>query len=229
MKFPIAILFCLFVSHFCFSQDSRFIDKILDYESCRSCYFILLNVESDAYTGKIIIEADDLYNFLEKNKEMDKSESKDYIKYILLNGVLTLKNVSLDKDEYFLNMSNLAGISTTRQAFRIVDESINSDEDEQVKKIVSRGCIAVIKYYFLGKALDSSESSNTTDCHKLIGEQNDGVFQFRKFVTEKQKSYIASKLFEWEIPTYLNHYNDQLVINQNNVKDIKDNKSKGNN
>ncbi len=67
------LFFMLLLS--CSKSNRAFYDKVLSDFGTRS-YFIALDIKSDFYKGRVLIENNDLYNFLNKTKGWDKERYK---------------------------------------------------------------------------------------------------------------------------------------------------------
>lgn len=97
-------VFCLlFVMLFfsCSKNNSPFYNKVLsDFDS--TSYFIALDIRSPDYKGRVIIENNDLYSFLNKTKGWDKINYKSRMKKILVHSrVLDIDNRDLLKWKFF--------------------------------------------------------------------------------------------------------------------------------
>lgn len=193
--------YSLFLIQLAVAQSDRFYDKVLGFDSCRDCYFIVIEIESEPYSGKVIVENDDLRDFINKTENLDKTTYKEYVKDILLNNKkITLKNAYL-KDS-FLYVKNGG-----EHQFRPLYES------EQVNTIASKGCVPFIKYYFFDESLDTIQNPESTDCKEFIKSQNKNLPLTKDGASFlKEQNTIINKLFEWEIPVRMDHYSGWLTI-----------------
>ena len=69
----------------CSRTDTSFYDKVLSDFSDKS-YFIALDIKSSAYKGRVIIENNDLYNYLNKTESWDKISYKSKLEKILIHS-----------------------------------------------------------------------------------------------------------------------------------------------
>ncbi len=94
-----SIFILLFVMLFssCSTNDTAFYDKVVsDFDV--TTYFIAIDIRSSAYNGRVIIENNDLYNFLNKTKGWDTLSYKSNMKKILVHRrVLKINNTDLLK------------------------------------------------------------------------------------------------------------------------------------
>jgi len=210
MRILLSFFFCLCLVQFGSAQPGRFYDKVLGYDNCKDCYFIVLEVESEAYTGKVLIENDDLQDFLSKTESLDRVRYREYVKDILINRrKVIIKNSYLDGD--FLNVKNVS-----ERKFRLLNES------EKVNKIASRGCVQFLKYYFLEESLASIQHTESSDCKEFIKSQNKDLSLLRGEASFlKEQNTIVKVLFEWEIPIRMNHYSGWLVIDKVNFQETR--------
>ena len=77
--------------------SSDFYDTVLCSYSLHSI-FVLVDIESDEYDGKAIIENGDLFEFLNQTKGFDKKQYKSFMKDLLSkNSKLSLEKSELNK------------------------------------------------------------------------------------------------------------------------------------
>ena len=90
------LLFVILFSS-CSTNNTAFYDKVLSDFDVTS-YFIAIDIRSSAYNGRVIIENNDLYNFLNKTKGWDRKSYKSGMKKILVHRrVLKINNTDLLK------------------------------------------------------------------------------------------------------------------------------------
>lgn len=78
------ILFALLLSSCAMNKDTSFYQKITnDFD--RYSYFVSIELRSSNYNGIIIIENDDLFNYLQTTQKIDKEKYKEMIKEKLVN------------------------------------------------------------------------------------------------------------------------------------------------
>lgn len=201
MKILFSLFICLGFVQFAIAQSEDFYEKILSYNNCRDCYFIVVEVESEPYSGKIVVESDDLQDFLNKTENLDKAKYKGYIKALLVNKEkFVLRNAQSDGD--FLNVKNVS-----EHQFRILNES------DEVNKIASKGCVSFIKHYFLEASPDPIQNSESMDCKEFIKSQNKDLSLTKEGASFlKEQNTIIYRLFNWEIPIRMDHYSGWLTI-----------------
>lgn len=200
MKLLLMFLLCFSTPVVYFGQD-EFYSKVLSYDDCRNCYFIALDVSSASYTGRVVVENDDLYLLLNKTKGFNKEQYKNFVQNLLAKKErLVLKNASLDKYGSFINVKGVG-----YREIRVVKEASN------VEKVASKGCIAFVKNYFLHKPLKPIEESASGSCKNFVEIQKEDLL-LRLDVSEDEKGAIINKLFEWQIPIYFNSLAGSLEI-----------------
>jgi hypothetical protein len=90
------LLFVILFSS-CSTNNTAFYDKVLSDFDVTS-YFIAIDIRSSAYNGRVIIENNDLYNFLNKTKGWDRKSYKSGMKKFLVHRrVLKINNTDLLK------------------------------------------------------------------------------------------------------------------------------------
>ena len=97
MKTYSIILLSVLLLSSCSTNNNAFYDKVLSDFGVTS-YFIALDISSSAYTGRVIIENNDLYNFMNKTKGWDKKSYGQKMKKILVHRrVLKINDTDLLK------------------------------------------------------------------------------------------------------------------------------------
>jgi hypothetical protein len=95
--FSIITLLSALLFSSCSTNNNAFYDKVLSDFGVRS-YFIALDISSSAYNGRVIIENNDLYNFMNKTKGWDKKRYSSGMKKILVRKrVLKINDTDLLK------------------------------------------------------------------------------------------------------------------------------------
>jgi hypothetical protein len=212
MRMILLCFFCLLSVRTSHGQNLEFYERVLSDVKCMYCYFVVLDVESDAYDGKVVIENGALYDFLKKTKGFDKTEYKEFMKDLLLSKKkLALDNASMDGGESYLNVKD-AG----EREFRVVIYSDRFGEAAaKVEAASSKGCVPFIKHYFLGEPLDRIEQSGSADCAEFIGNQKEVLLARGVTLGDRERDLIIDKLFEWHIPTRIDDLSTLLVIEGN--------------
>ena len=82
---------------FCLVQNESFYEKILnDFDS--NSRFILINVKSSEYEGKLIIQNNDFFYFLNQKQHLDKNEYKLFVeKNLKRNLIFNLGTTNFEK------------------------------------------------------------------------------------------------------------------------------------
>lgn len=206
MKMILVLLFLL-TAQICLSQERKFLDTILEYERCRDCYFLSIDVASEKYSGKVVIENDDLFDFLNKTRGLDKTRYKEFVKDLVINKKrLVLDKSSVKSDGTFLKIK---GIS--EHEFRVVNEI------PDIEAVAAQGCVAFIRHYFLAEPIETAVRPVSEDCEEFIRKQNDDLLM-RSGLSTMERSIVIDKLFEWEIPTRIDHYSGALIIEKENLR-----------
>lgn len=115
----------------CTNLDLPFYNKVLnDFDS--SSYFIALNLKSPDFEGRVIIENNNLYRFLNKTKGFNKDKYISFMKKTLAHQ-RTLKTEEKDIDSWkFIKVKDI----------------------ESVMQIADRGKDNFVAYYFNGILLN---------------------------------------------------------------------------
>lgn len=129
---------CLIVTQTNFGQKEDFYDKVLDDMQCMYCSHIAIEVESSVYTGRVTIDNNELYFFLNNTKGYDKTVYKNFVKKLLIN------KEKLKLDDAFLSDSKETILVKTTNLVRF---EIVKDSDE-IKEIAAKGKEEFIKHYF---------------------------------------------------------------------------------
>lgn len=141
------IIFALILSSCTMNKDTSFYQKVInDFD--RYSYFISIELHTSNYNGKVIIENDDLYNYLQQTHKIDKEKYKTMIKEKLLN------HLSLELSNNNQSQSNF----------------IKVPEIESVNTIAKKGIDEFIKTYFDGKVLKDgvTDDERTVIIQKLF-------------------------------------------------------------
>jgi hypothetical protein len=177
----------------CLGQDPKFYEMILRDAPCRYCYFLAFDVESPRYTGRVVIEHEDLFRFLNETRKLDRAKYRAFLGDLLLKGKrLSLGNRVERRNDTFLRING-----TTDYGFRIVNKI------DEIEMISSKGCASFIRYYFMREP-EPLETTAGEDCKKFIANQKKDLYLERRLST-LERSIIISKLFAWGIPIINNH------------------------
>ncbi|MGB7067861.1 MAG: hypothetical protein WBD22_00010 [Pyrinomonadaceae bacterium] len=201
MKNILLFLFLLLMAQTCFGQSNKFFDTILEYERCRDCYFLSIDVASEKYSGNVVIENDDLFGFLNKTRGLDKTQYKEFAKDLLVNKKkLVLDKSNVESDGTFLKIK---GVS--EHEFRVVNEI------PDIEAVSAQGCVAFVKHYFPAESIEAAVAPVSEDCREFIRRQNDDLLM-KSGLSTMERSVVINKLFEWEIPTRMDDYSGSLTI-----------------
>jgi hypothetical protein len=198
-KLVFRLVLILLVVPFVRGQQVSYIDRVVDYLDCTYCYFISLNVQSDAYTGKAIIENDNLYTFLHESAGMSKARYGSFVKSLLQSGKsLKIKNATLNPTTKSLDVKRIQGIH-----FSVVQEP-----DQEVKDLFKKGCVATISSLFTVNLLNQ----NLQDCEALLSAQNERTFLVRRPINPQSEPALVAQLFDWNVLVRLDDLAGRLVI-----------------
>jgi hypothetical protein len=115
----------------CTNYNTPFYDKVLDDFDTHS-YFVAVDIKSSSYKGRVIIENNNLYQFFQRTKGLNREKYKYQMKRILAHHkVLTIENKDYSESN-FLKVSEL----------------------ESVIQVANRGSEYFIAYYFNGVVLN---------------------------------------------------------------------------
>ncbi len=129
----ILVILLIFKNPFtaCTHDNLSFYKKILhDFDT--SSYFVALNIKSPDYKGRAIIENNNLYQYLNKAKGLDK---KEYIQF-MIKTLSHHRALKLSGDDI------------------IAWKFIKVQEVQSVMLVASRGLDNFIEYYFNGSVLN---------------------------------------------------------------------------
>lgn len=187
-----------------YSHCQTFYNQLFGFESCRNCYFVVINLKSNVYTGPSIIETDDLLAFLAKKRGLSPLKSRDYARSLLQrNKWLQANDASLSGHGFFVRFKG-----SNDDMFRIVKKS------EEVDKIASKGCVSFIQYYFLNALAEKPSEHNDDDCKEFIVKQKRTLQLERKIMGIRGQNAIIRKLFQWHIPTRIDDISGLLTIDR---------------
>jgi len=210
----LVIIVILFLSSNIFGQttdvqENPFLDGIFGYDCSRYCYFLVLNVDSDSFVGKVAIESGNLFLFVKKTKGFDRKGYVKYVKDLITNGkTLFLENTMTDEHDIFLQIKN-----TSIGKFLLVYDNRQMDQD------FSGNCIEFVTRYFLPENNGSTDVDNLT-CRQFI-KNHKHILRLNQPLGLKKEAVVISKLFDWEIPVRKEHLSNRLIIDKQRVKSKK--------
>lgn len=115
----IAFLLSAFLLYSCSHGNTSFYDTVLnDFDS--SSYYVALNIKSPDYKGRVIIENNDLYHYLNKTKGLDK------IKYHALMLKILVHNRYLRVDDTDLSKWKFIKVPLVNSVIFNANKGVNS-------------------------------------------------------------------------------------------------------
>jgi hypothetical protein len=178
-------------------QTADYFDKLLDSVGR---YYVVLNVASLEYTGKVVIEKENLYVFFNETKGLDKERYKASVKETLASGSpLILENAETDKDGLFLIVK-----AASEHKFRLLRNSRMLDE------YFAKGCVATISHFFVKRPDDTRADS--TDCRQYVNTLNLKDRRIKEVLDGRDEATLISMLFEWNILSRFDGLSGRVVI-----------------
>lgn len=196
-------LIMVIMTGICKGQQTDFYDKVLDFHCQRYCNFLVLDLETESYSGRVIVESGQLFLVLKKVKGFDEEQSKEFIYSLLLKKErLLLKDVkSTIKDNLYLNIEGFSS-----EKFRVLQR------DYEIEETASKGCVEFVSHYFLEK---NDRKVSVQDCQKLIeNQENKTSLTLKRRVGIGEETAVIEKLFEWQIPVHIDHDSNSLIIDK---------------
>lgn len=197
------LLFFLFVFGLvssAYGQTDEFCDRVISLRDGRSNYFIPINVRSESFSGKVVVESYRLFDYLTATRGFDAKTYKSFmLKFLDENKELEMKGVTIDENRLFLSGENIK-----KYSFRVVESY------QPFEVIYAQGCEELLQYYFAPSLGDSSEKGKS-DCKQRIKLNGQDLFMRPKFNLAEQNNVIA-KLFEMDIPISLDDISGSLRI-----------------
>lgn len=180
------------------AQGNSFLRTIIGDDECRTCYFLSLEVESAEYNGRVVIENDDLFDFVRLTRKLSWDEYKEFAHELVTNN----RKLDLRSYDVRVNAKTVLYIDKiSENTFRIVPQI------PEFEVIASRGCVEFVKEFFIESA-DATKSNNkraNTDCREFILDQNENLSTVRK-LSALEESFVIDRLFHWQIPIVNDHY-----------------------
>ncbi|MEQ1607091.1 MAG: hypothetical protein ABL999_19675 [Pyrinomonadaceae bacterium] len=186
------------------AQDPAFFDRILNDRDCRQCYFVSLEVSSLQYSGKVIIENDELFSFIRDTKGLNGKEYSEFMKDLLMSGKSLMLDSAIPGAEGL--SLNIKGV--TKNQFRLLKSS------DELEKTLAKGCIATVSRYFLDKSIDSMNGVSLQDCHAYIKDQKKGKLMSSIPLGAGEDATLIARLFEWQIPARIDDLSGRIVISK---------------
>jgi len=164
--------------------DSLYYDLILKNLSPNS-YFIVLNIDSPNYSGKVIIANGYLFNFLKETRKYSIPQYRNFMKDLLIKSdTLKTSSICFKKDE-------LVSYEWGFYSFK---------EDSLVNYYASKGKKEFLNHYF--------------SIGKKFGRIKKDIYNSATDKSEKTniECAIINQLFKWEIPVKTDCFDGDLVI-----------------
>lgn len=200
MRTCVAVLIILTCSAAVFAQTPEFCDRVLSLRDGRSNYFIPINVRSDLFTGKVVVESFRLNDYLKETKGFDGAAYKTYVMELLeRKRELEIKDAAIDRSGFYLS-----GPALKKYTFRVV---VASNEFDIVS---AQGCKVLLKHYFSPDLIESTEMGKA-GCRESIISSKVDLFMRPKYDLAEQNNVIAA-LFDMDIPISLDDISQSLRI-----------------
>jgi len=178
-------------------QPADFVDKLLDSVGR---YYVAVDVSSIEYTGKVVIENDELYVFLNETKGLDRKSYIAFMKEALASGSpLILENAKTDKDGLFLIVK-----AASEHKFRLLRNSRMLDE------VFAKGCVATISHFFVKRPDDTR--ANSTDCREYVKSLDLRDRRIKEVLDGRDEATLISMLFEWNVLSRFDGLSGRIVI-----------------
>lgn len=190
MKRMLLFLFVAVLSCPTYSQTIEFCERVIGYRDGRSDYFIPINVKSETFSGRVVVESYNLFDYLKATKGFDAKAYKSFmLNFLKEKQELVMKDATIDDRGFFLSGKNVK-----ESSFRIVESS-------QVFEIVfAQGCEQLIRYYF-SPSLPEANEKGKSSCKERVRLNGQDLFIRPKYDFAEQNNVIV-RLFEMDIPIH---------------------------
>ena len=189
-------------------DDSKFFNELLDFQSCTNCYFVQIDIQSGPYSGKALIENDDLIEVL---RRIERIETPQYRTVVL--DLLTDKRRLHINNAVVAHDLLLTSVDLPDTQFRLVRDY------GPVNDIATRGCKAFVRHYFTHQNAEKVDPESAS-CLEFVAEATEQLALTKRTVGLLEENAIVSKLFEWRIPIRRDGVSGFLVIDKAVVKRI---------
>ena len=183
-------LFMVGISLSCsaFGQTNGFCETVLTRYEGRSDYFIPINIRAKSFSGKVIVENYNLFDFLKATRGFNLKTYRSYMLDILENNKeIDMKNVAIDAKGFFL-----FGKNVKENTFRIVGSSKIFD------MVFAKGCNELVRYYFSPSIVEPNEKGQS-GCKENIKRNGQNLF-IRPSSDFAEQNNAVVRLFESDIP-----------------------------
>jgi hypothetical protein len=120
LKGVVFIIFLILMNPFsgCTKVNTAFYDKILnDFDT--NSYFVALDIKSTSYKGRVIIENNNLYQYLSKTKGLTREKYQSFMRRILVHH----KVLKIDYKD--LSASNFIKVAEVASVIQIASRGVN--------------------------------------------------------------------------------------------------------
>ena len=191
-------LFILGAPIYC--QTAEFIERVVSYRDGRNNYFIPIRVKSEQFTGEVIVENFNLFDYLRMARGFDATAYKPFALNLLKGkSELEMTGAKVDEAGMFLSGKNIK-----EHTFRIVVPS------QAVETVSAKGCEQFIRYYF-APPLTETENQDKLSCKDRIRLNTKDLLMKPKYDLIEENNVIV-RLFEMDIPTYVDDISGNLKI-----------------
>ena len=189
-----------------YGQTAEFCELVIDYQHGRNGYFVPIQVKSKSFSGKVVVESYNLFDYLTATRGFDTKTYKSFMLNLLKEKQqLDMKGVSIDDRGLFL-----AGKNIKERTFRIVESS------QAFEVIAAQGCEQLIRYYFSPELGESIDKTVTSCKEKVRLNAQDLLIRPRYDLTEQNN--VIARLFEMDIPIYRDDISGSLTIGYHTLK-----------
>jgi hypothetical protein len=183
-----------------YGQTADFCERVISYRDGRSDYFIPINIKSESFSAKVVVESYALFDYLKATRGLDTKTYKSFMLNLLKEKQeLEMKDVAIDDRDFFLSGKNVK-----EGSFRIVETS------QAFEVVFAQGCEELIRYYF-SPPLGESNEKGKSSCKENIRLNAKDLFIRPKYDFAEQNNVIV-RLFEMDIPIYRDDISGSLTI-----------------
>ena len=200
MKRVLLLAFVLVLSCSTYGQTTEFLERVISYRDGRSNFFIPINVKSESFSGKVVVESYVLADYLKETRGFDAKTYRSFMLSLLKERqALEMKNVVIDHKRCFLSGKNVK-----EGSFRIVETS------QAFEAVFVQGCDQVIRYYF-SPSLPQLSENRKSSCKDIVKQNGADLFIRPRYDFDEQNNVIV-RLFEIDIPVYRDDISGSLEI-----------------
>ena len=197
------ILLTLLISVFCGSasgQSPDFFDRVIVDAYGPTNYFIPVQIRSESYSGNVVIQSGDLFEYLKATRGFNARAYKSFmLKLLKEKQPIAIKGVKTDKSGFFLT-----GKPVKERTFRVIKPS------QAFETVASQGCQRLIHHYFWPDVSESNTANEATCIENIKYNRQDLLIRPRYDLAEQNN--VIARLFEMEIPISLDDISGSLKI-----------------